>query len=75
MWFLNFQEFVQEVSSLGYKLIYKSLFQPTIHGVEQSLPMQNFDERYRLKHACNLLFVSQLADSVVHAKGYLPSDE
>ncbi len=68
MWFINFQELVQEINSLGYKLIYKSVYQPTIHGAEQSLPMQNFDEKYRLKQACNLLFVSQRADAAIHVK-------
>lgn len=55
-WFFNIEEILHTVRSFGYELSFKSVLQPTILGVEQSLPMQNFEEKYRLKQACNLLF-------------------
>jgi len=56
VWFLNVQKLLSVVSSFGYELIFKSVYEPVILGMEQSLPMQNFEEKYRLKRACNLLF-------------------
>jgi putative methyltransferase (TIGR04325 family) len=55
--FFNVREFISFINKCGYDLMFNSMFQPTIHGVGQSLPMQNFEEKYRLKQACNLLFV------------------
>jgi len=54
--FFNIQELLFAVNSFGYELIYNSVYEPIILGVEQNLPMQNFEEKYRLKRACNLLF-------------------
>lgn len=55
--FFNIKEFLAVIGSCGYDLIFNSVYQPTILGVEQCLPMQNFEEKYQLKQACNLLFV------------------
>jgi putative methyltransferase (TIGR04325 family) len=54
--FFNIQELLFAVDTFGYELIYNSVYEPIILGVEQNLPMQNFEEKYRLKRACNLLF-------------------
>lgn len=54
--FFNIQELLFAVGTFGYELIYNSAYEPIILGVEQNLPMQNFEEKYRLKRACNLLF-------------------
>jgi putative methyltransferase (TIGR04325 family) len=59
--FFNITEFLSVVRSCGYDLIFNSVYQPTILGVEQHLPMQNYEEKYQLKHACNLLFVKSNA--------------
>lgn len=42
-------------------MVFKSAYKPTIRGVEQNLPMQNFDQEYRLEQGCNLLFISKKA--------------
>jgi putative methyltransferase (TIGR04325 family) len=68
MWFFNLPEFVQVVKDLEYELIFKSVYPAVIRKVEQDLPMQNLDEKYRLKHACNLLFVSRKAGTVFSSK-------
>ena len=55
--FFNIDEFLSQVSSYGYHLIFNSVYQPTTLGIEQQyLPMQNFKPEYQLKQACNLLF-------------------
>ena len=56
-WFLNIAELLEEVNSLGYDLTYKSKFHSTIFGAEQSIPMGNFDHKYRIDQTCNLLFL------------------
>jgi putative methyltransferase (TIGR04325 family) len=59
--FFNIKEFLSVVGSCGYDLIFNAVYLPTILGVEQRLPMQNFEEKYQLKQACNLLFVKDNA--------------
>jgi len=54
--FLNLQELIDEMEKLGFQLLYKSLYVAKILGKEQTLPMKNFPEDRRLKHACQLLF-------------------
>jgi putative methyltransferase (TIGR04325 family) len=56
VWFFDIEEILHTVRSFGYEMTYKSVLQPTILGTEQELPMQNFENKYRLKQACNLLF-------------------
>ena len=56
VWFFNIEEMLHAVRSFGYELIFKSVHQPAILGAEQKLPMQNFEEKYRLKRTCNPLF-------------------
>jgi putative methyltransferase (TIGR04325 family) len=56
VWFFNIEELLSAVGSFGHELIFKSVYESVIRGVKQSLPMQNFEEQYRLKQACNLLF-------------------
>lgn len=56
VWFFNIEELLSAVGSCGYELIFKSVYESTVLGMEQNLPMQNFEEKYRLKQACNFLF-------------------
>jgi len=56
-WFLNIGELIHTVETNDYKLMFMSGFLPTILGVEQSLPMENFESPYRLERTNNLLFV------------------
>jgi len=49
-WFLNIEEITTLMSSLGYSLIYKS-------SLERTYNQDNFPFEYRLKRACNLLFI------------------
>lgn len=58
-WLLNIEELIHAVNSVGYELIFKGVYHPAIWGVEQILPMQNFEQRYQLKQPCNLLFASR----------------
>ncbi len=53
-WFFNIEELLFAVSSFGHELIFKSVYEPMM--VVKNLLMQNFDEKYRLKQTCNLLF-------------------
>ena len=55
--FINIDELISLVNLCGFDLIFNSMYQPTIFGVQQNLPMQNFEEPNRLKQACNLLFL------------------
>lgn len=59
VWLLNIEELLQTVHSLRYELMYQSAYPSVIWGVEQELPMQNFESQYRLKRPCNLLFVAR----------------
>jgi putative methyltransferase (TIGR04325 family) len=54
-WFFNIEEILRAIKSFGCDLIFKSVYQSTILGVEQDLPMHNFEHKYQLKRTCNLL--------------------
>ena len=56
VWFLNLDDLISELGSLGYKLIYKTLHISKRLGIEGPLPMDNFPPEYRLDHASQLLF-------------------
>lgn len=56
VWFFSVDEVIQSVHSLGYELMFKSAYRPTVMGVEQDLPTQNLGEGHCLKNTCNLLF-------------------
>ena len=56
-WFFNINEIIEQMKSLEYKLQFKSTFVAKILGIEQESPQKNFPKKYRLGHACNLLFV------------------
>ena len=55
-WFLNINELIEEVQTLGYQLIYKSRYTHKILGVAGPLPMENFSPRYRLNYGSHLMF-------------------
>jgi putative methyltransferase (TIGR04325 family) len=61
-WFLNIGELLAALTEQGYELIFKSVYRATILGVEQKLPMQNFEEKHRLPDACNLLLRKKIQD-------------
>jgi len=56
-WFLNIGELTKGVENNNYKLGFMSSFLPTILGVEQSLPMDNFEAQYRLDRTNNFLLM------------------
>ena len=53
--FKNLKEFLSAVEQLGFHLIFKSNYYTTICGKIGPLPMQNFDKKYQLEHACQLI--------------------
>jgi putative methyltransferase (TIGR04325 family) len=55
-WFLNLDELLSEIQSLGYILIMKTHVASKRNGVEDILPMSNFPEKYRLNQTLHLLF-------------------
>lgn len=59
--FFNINHFLSVVLSCGYDLMFSSIYHPAILGAEQFLPMQNYEEAYQLKRACNLLFVKTVS--------------
>ena len=54
--FINLEKLVLKVRDLGFHLIYKSKYVEKIFGNHITLPMNNFDQRYRLDHPCQLIF-------------------
>ncbi len=56
VWFFNVNEVINVMSSVDFKLLFKSLFIATILGKEQEIPQDNFPKEYRLRNSCNLLF-------------------
>lgn len=63
--FFNVEEFIAVVDLCGYELMFTSVYLPTILEVQQYLPMQNFEKKYQLKQACNLLFVKKNTGAVL----------
>tara|TARA_B100000315_G_scaffold132657_1_gene122152 strand:- start:7513 stop:8283 length:771 start_codon:yes stop_codon:yes gene_type:complete len=55
-WFLNINELIEEVQTLGYQLIYKSRYTHEILGEVGPLPMENFSPEYRLNYGSHLMF-------------------
>jgi putative methyltransferase (TIGR04325 family) len=55
-WFFNFDEYIEVLNKLGYKLIMKSYVTSKRNGVEDFLPMDNFPKEYRLEQTLHLLF-------------------
>lgn len=54
-WFLNLDELLQVVSSIGYRLVMKSFVNSCRLGVEDILPMDNFPQSHRLEQSLHLL--------------------
>jgi putative methyltransferase (TIGR04325 family) len=55
-WFLNFDELLLFISSLGYEMVMKSFVSSRRLDVEDILPMDNLPEENRLKQSVHLLF-------------------
>lgn len=54
-WFLNIDELLQALSSLGYRLLMKSFVSARRLGVDDVLPMENFPPDRRLHQTLHLL--------------------
>jgi len=54
-WFLNLDELLKLVSSLGYQLVMKSFVKSRRLGVQDILPMGNFPATHRLEQSLHLL--------------------
>ena len=55
-WFFNIDDMITAMSSVNFKLLFRSARISTVLGQEQELPQSNFPEEYRLGNPCNLLF-------------------
>jgi putative methyltransferase (TIGR04325 family) len=54
-WFLNLDELLKVISSLGYQLVMKSFVDSHRRGLEGKLPMDNFPAGNRLERSLHLL--------------------
>jgi putative methyltransferase (TIGR04325 family) len=54
--FHNLREFLYTIEQLGFHLIFISNYYTTIFGKVGPLPMKNFDKKFQLDHACQLIF-------------------
>jgi putative methyltransferase (TIGR04325 family) len=59
VWFFNIDEVINAMKRENYFLIFKSAFAATLLGQEREIPQDNFEERYRIGHTCNLLFAKR----------------
>ena len=58
VWFFNLGEVLNTMKSLGYSLVFKSTFLPTLWGrAEAKLPQQSLPMEYRIGNSCNLLLL------------------
>lgn len=58
VWFFNLHEFTDAMASLGYTVVSKSTFLPTLWGTAGTqLPQEGFPREYRIGNSCNLLLV------------------
>ncbi len=55
-WFFNIEEIVRVMKSIHYELLFKASYLARILGKIQKLPQANFPRKFRLGHACTLLF-------------------
>jgi putative methyltransferase (TIGR04325 family) len=55
-WFLNLEDLLSYLSSLGYKLVMKTFVTAKRLNLMDTLPMDNFPLTHRLDHTLNLLF-------------------
>ncbi len=55
-WFFNINDIIKIMSSVNFKLLFKSSYTGNFLGKEQEMPQDNFPEEYRLRNSCNLLF-------------------
>jgi putative methyltransferase (TIGR04325 family) len=54
--FHNLKEFLSTIEQLGFRLIFTSNYYTTIFDKVGPLPMKNFDKKFQLDHACQLIF-------------------
>ncbi len=56
-WFLKYDEFNDEVTKYGYKLVSKTPMKTMRLNIETKLPMKNFNKKDRIPYTLNLLYV------------------
>jgi len=54
-WFINFDELIEVLDSIGYQLKMKSYAGSRRLHFDDTLPMDNFPEQYRVKQTLHLL--------------------
>jgi len=54
-WFINIDELLDVISSIGYRLVMKSFVNSRRLEAEDFLPMDNFPKNHRLEHSLHLL--------------------
>lgn len=59
VWFFNVNEVIEVVKINGFKLVFKSAYIAAILGDESPFRLDNFDKKYRIDNACNLLFIKE----------------
>jgi putative methyltransferase (TIGR04325 family) len=55
-WFFNVNDIISEMSSIAFKVVFKSSCASTYLGKKQPIPQNNFPVEYRVGDSCNLLF-------------------
>lgn len=55
-WFFNVNDIIGTMSSIHFKLLFRSSYAGSYLGKEQPMPQNNFSEEYRVGSSCNLLF-------------------
>jgi putative methyltransferase (TIGR04325 family) len=59
VWFFNVNEIIEAMFEEGFKLIFKCTYIAKTLDVEQPCPQENFEDKYKLGHACILLFAKE----------------
>ena len=55
-WFFNYEEFIESFNKNGYSLNMRTYVSAKRLNYEDELPMNNFEENYRLKYTSHMLF-------------------
>ena len=56
-WFLNFDDFNNQVIKNGYRLISRTKMETKRLNVKTKLPMENFNLKDRIPYTLNLLYI------------------
>lgn len=55
-WFFNINEIINQMTLVGFTLLFKSTYRGTYLGQEQEFPQDNFSEELRVGYTCSVLF-------------------